>query len=412
VIGSADPEFSRDVKAIIDELEKHGLEGYFAPPRTEDAGKDAFCQEICLKIRSSRFCVVMLNNPVNKECKEVRSPSPNVHFEYGIALTLEQEIIPLYIKNHVLPFDVRNIDSIPYGTTEEIRENKELLEKELREKLEPAIRAKKVQTEPTVRMPKRTEFEKRFSELRGTEGLTDRDMMAPKLEIFIGSSRERIEWLSKSKENFELAKCAPYPFARQAGTNVVPRPDYYEYEKLDRGHFFRIHSDGFFHCIFPLRSLEDEPGKPRYYIVNTISQIASVLLFASRLMDNKRLNIDQTCRILLSGVQGKRMDHRPETVPDDKDHFYHFPNDRNQFTYEVNYNPTQPWNEYKDLLVEVYSRICADLGMMEVKKENILPVVEEIILHLHKSELGKSYDPAGLRSISIDEWKLTIAYPR
>jgi len=138
IIGSGSSEFKEDVKAIKETLDGFGLTGYFALLSEEEKGLDAFCDKICSKIRVSRFCVVMLNDPIiqcgneKSETKShsIRVPSANVYYEFGIAVALGKPIIPIVRKGFSLPFDIQHLDVIIY--TDKL---------DLKKKLKPSIRS-------------------------------------------------------------------------------------------------------------------------------------------------------------------------------------------------------------------------------------------------------------------------------
>jgi len=122
IIGSGSSEFKEDITAIVRILDGFGLRGYFALLSEEEKGLDAFCDKICSKIRESKFCVVMLNDPVAKRPIEgtgdrfesMRVPSANVYYEFGMAVALEKPVIPVIRSDFRLPFDVQHLDTITY----------------------------------------------------------------------------------------------------------------------------------------------------------------------------------------------------------------------------------------------------------------------------------------------------------
>lgn len=123
IISSSSKEFKEDISTIKEVLKGFNLKGYFANLSKKEIGTDVFCNKICLKIRESRFCVVLLNNPVLKGqdrhtrniSELIRTPSANVYFEFGMAMALEKPVIPIIRKGLDLPFDVQNLDTIIYS---------------------------------------------------------------------------------------------------------------------------------------------------------------------------------------------------------------------------------------------------------------------------------------------------------
>ena len=130
IIGSGNPEFDEELKAIKEVLKGFGFQGYFALLSEEEKGLDAFCDKICSKILNSLFCVVMLNDPITleyidkatKEAKNFRAPRANVYYEFGIAIALRKKVIPIMRENLKLPFDIQHLDAIPYQNIGDLKE--------------------------------------------------------------------------------------------------------------------------------------------------------------------------------------------------------------------------------------------------------------------------------------------------
>jgi len=153
IIGSGSPEFEEELKAVKEVLTGFGFQGYFALLSEEEKGLDAFCDKICSKILNSLFCIVILNDPIaleymDKVTKEegiFRAPRANVYYEFGVAIALRKRVIPIMRKDLKLPFDIHNLDAIPYENTGD-----------LKEKLTSAVKATllKPNKERIVKMPK------------------------------------------------------------------------------------------------------------------------------------------------------------------------------------------------------------------------------------------------------------------
>ena len=75
-------------------------------------GQDIFCTKICGKIIESRFCIVILDDTIEKK---VNIPNPNVYYEYGLMTSLEKHIIPLQKENLKLAFNIQSYDTIKYN---------------------------------------------------------------------------------------------------------------------------------------------------------------------------------------------------------------------------------------------------------------------------------------------------------
>jgi predicted nucleotide-binding protein len=149
VIGSGSSEFRQDIVTIMNCLNQFGLEGYFALLSEMEKGLDAFCDKICSKIKEAQFCIAMLNDPVDSRhaeeaehpSKAFRLPSPNVYYEFGMAVALGKKVIPVIRKDFDLPFDVQHLDAISY---ESIPDLKGKLEKSIR----ATLKKEKEEVEP------------------------------------------------------------------------------------------------------------------------------------------------------------------------------------------------------------------------------------------------------------------------
>ena len=119
IIGSSSSEFKEEINIIKEVLDGFSLIGYFALLSEKEKGQDAFCDKICSKIKTSHFCIALLNDPLvlkkiegeGKNKKRVRVPSANVYYEFGIAMGLEKPVIPIIRYDLELPFDIQHLDS-------------------------------------------------------------------------------------------------------------------------------------------------------------------------------------------------------------------------------------------------------------------------------------------------------------
>jgi hypothetical protein len=130
IIGSGSSQFKADIDAILETLRLLGFEGHFALLSEKAKGLDAFCDKICSKIREAPFCIALLNNPIVSkhvertidEHKPVRVPSANVYYEFGLAVALGKNVIPIVRKGFKLPFDVQHLDAIVYDTLDDLKD--------------------------------------------------------------------------------------------------------------------------------------------------------------------------------------------------------------------------------------------------------------------------------------------------
>lgn len=94
-------------------LAERGYQLYSAI-NNETPGYEIFCEKVCSKIISSRFCIVLLNYPTHQEYSDIRIPNPNVFLEYGMMLGFGKRIIPMQQHTDALPFDVFGLDTVKY----------------------------------------------------------------------------------------------------------------------------------------------------------------------------------------------------------------------------------------------------------------------------------------------------------
>jgi hypothetical protein len=80
---------------ITEKLTKIGIEPVIAI-KDRAYGQDIFCTKICGKIIESQFCLVILDDTIEKiNGNEVNIPNPNVYYEYGLMTALGKHVIPL-----------------------------------------------------------------------------------------------------------------------------------------------------------------------------------------------------------------------------------------------------------------------------------------------------------------------------
>jgi hypothetical protein len=97
---------------MSEKLAKVGIESIVAV-KERAYGQDIFCTKICGKIIESRFCIVILDDSVEKEAK---IPNPNVYYEYGLMTALGKHIIPLQKEDLKLAFNIQSYDTIKYNS--------------------------------------------------------------------------------------------------------------------------------------------------------------------------------------------------------------------------------------------------------------------------------------------------------
>jgi hypothetical protein len=210
IIGSGDSEFEDDLKAIKEVLEEFGLKGNFALLNSEEKGFDAFCNKICSKILSSIFCVVMLNDPIDKftkEEKQHRAPRANVYYEFGIAVGLKKRVLPVMRKGMDLPFDVQHIDVDIYASLED-----------LKEKLRASV--KSTLLKPVKEITKEPNLE--LSLLDSEKNPVETMMVSPTFTIV--KKEKTMSPLSKESDGLWFAKALPglYGLSKKPSADLVP----------------------------------------------------------------------------------------------------------------------------------------------------------------------------------------------
>jgi len=96
---------------MSEKLTKVGIEPIIAV-KERAYGQDIFCTKICGKIVESRFCIVILDDALQKK---QNIPNPNVYYEYGLMTTMRKHIIPLQKENQKLAFNIQSYDTIKYN---------------------------------------------------------------------------------------------------------------------------------------------------------------------------------------------------------------------------------------------------------------------------------------------------------
>jgi len=79
-------KYETEINTLNDLLRAKGLKNYIMPELT-DQNKITFCERVCSKIISSRFCLVFTEKNLAR--------SADVHLSYGIMLAFDKIVIPL-----------------------------------------------------------------------------------------------------------------------------------------------------------------------------------------------------------------------------------------------------------------------------------------------------------------------------
>ena len=108
----AHASYTLKIEAIQSIIEAQQYECHIALRRI-DPGTFAFCTKICSKIIQSQFCIVLLDPSFEQSGGEY--PNPNVHFEYGMMIGQNKQIIPLQDEKYDLAFNISPLDTIKYN---------------------------------------------------------------------------------------------------------------------------------------------------------------------------------------------------------------------------------------------------------------------------------------------------------
>ncbi len=252
IIGSCDEdreEYIDIIKKIIQEI---GLYPIFAEDLKENNNLDAFCDNICSHIISSRLIINDISAPIREICKKCGTtdffPSLNVYWEYGYAAGLGKPQIVICDQEQInkIPFDVAGKQIQPYTkeTLEEIL--KPLIENELKNPI-PKSRFQVYYSDSERKEISAQEVENIKQELRTSISQNDLKLIFtffPKFEEpnLFPLDNEMIEFL---KLNLPRRVDKKYPVFR-GFSNFALKPTYISYisDYIWFGNNIIINSDG------------------------------------------------------------------------------------------------------------------------------------------------------------------------
>lgn len=116
-------EVALELEIIQQKLREANIEPYIAVEQREFQ-KDIFCEKICSKIIESQFCIVFLNDVVDK-VDHIRKPNANVYYEYGLMTAFGKKIIPIQLEGQSLAFNIQSLDTLKYTKKDFIRQIEE-----------------------------------------------------------------------------------------------------------------------------------------------------------------------------------------------------------------------------------------------------------------------------------------------
>lgn len=112
VASPSSDEVALELEIIQQKLREANIEPYIAVEQREFQ-KDIFCEKICSKIIESQFCIVFLNDVVDK-ANSIRKPNANVYYEYGLMTAFDKKIIPIQLEGQSLAFNIQSLDTLKY----------------------------------------------------------------------------------------------------------------------------------------------------------------------------------------------------------------------------------------------------------------------------------------------------------
>lgn len=314
---------------------------------------------------------------------DLTGKNPNVFLEVGLAFGLEKYVVFLSQNPEDIPFDTRTFRTIVYDPREL---------PSLKSNIRSLIESIKIPS----RLPKESIFESKWAKLKKIKGVPSE----PVMELFIGATSKTKEWLPTNRENLDLMRCIPSIFENQ---EVVPRRKHFEFKSRSPEIFVRMYSDGFFQCVLPLWEASREDSEVKYYHLHLImAEIAEPLFFLVRVMKLKEIKTEYKLKLDLHGVSGLQVSPFSR-----KSAFWlsrktwSFSEDADSLSYQKTFNPKEKWVSVFNLLCEIYKEICIDLGIIDIKDENISQNVKEVISSMRA--LRTTYSGRGLERVSLDE---------
>lgn len=112
VASPSSEDVALELEIIQQKLREANIEPYIAVEQREFQ-KDIFCEKICSKIIESQFCIVFLNDVVDK-VDSIRKPNANVYYEYGLMTAFGKKIIPIQLEGQSLAFNIQSLDTLKY----------------------------------------------------------------------------------------------------------------------------------------------------------------------------------------------------------------------------------------------------------------------------------------------------------
>lgn len=415
IAGPSHDEFKQDIETIKSLLKKYNLDPYFATDEIHEIGYDAFCDKICSKIIQSRFCIVVLNNPLyafdkeefTPELKtrlsqlELRNFNANVYLEYGMMTAFGKKRIPIIQRGHRLPFNIQGIDTVlyqPIGLKDAISsyilnmiDDTEII---THSGLQPVPHFD-LESEKLVKG-----FIKRETSPNDIQ-FPPKIRHAPIVEILVGPINPTKEWMPITLETQKILQCAPFPMLKDG--ELKSRGDHFEVKSSEESLYrYRVDKYGLFYYRDNLKQ------ETEYVIVgDLIFIIFEILGFNVRVLKLK--GSTEPCKILvrMSGISkekvflSRKTRFRPWPRID-----YDFGADQDDIKITDKFNPIEPWPAIIELTCRIYKKICEHIGALDlvVSEDQIKRNIEAILVNqYHTAIIRYSYPDVGLKSISREE---------
>lgn len=164
IVASNDPTRSEYVELIKKTVGLFELNPIFAIDLSKNNNRQAFCDNICSHIISSRLIIIDLSGPILPKCENCSTQylqfSVNVFWEYGYAAGLNRPIIVICDQSQVkdLPFDIFDKHILSYSKTSLEEDLGEIIKIKLEEVQYPKSNVKVILTECYESLKKICEF--------------------------------------------------------------------------------------------------------------------------------------------------------------------------------------------------------------------------------------------------------------
>lgn len=206
------------------------------------------------------------------------------------------------------------------------------------------------------------------------EGLEFKHTDTPLIEVVIGATTDRKEWLPSTTQNKYLLSCFPYC------SEVEARRNFFECKRNENA-FYTVTTQGIFHLI--LKLAQDD----MIYLDDIFRCIARAVLFSLRIMKFHNVKSKQSMIILLRNMGGRKVAFSDLN----KWHWqYSFTQSAPQIEFNFDFSPQDEYAEIGKLLLRIYKEICNEAGCLDIRDEIVERRVRDVIWHM--SDLYTEYN--------------------